>query len=196
MLCEKCNKNQATFHYAEVINGVRSEHHLCSECAANTDVSFYSSIFENDENFTRLISGILGGKAIVSGNGESDKETTGETIDNTAAADTETESETETGTESETETETGSSASSGSESDSTSSESEDKTDSTSSGNKESEESITSDDKDDGGSISSADEGVTDKNNESCMSAISAGTILFNAGIIIAAVCLFFKKHRQ
>ena len=73
MLCEKCNKNQATFHYAEVINGVRSEHHLCSECAANTDVSFYSSIFENDENFTRLISGILGGKAIVSGNGESDK---------------------------------------------------------------------------------------------------------------------------
>lgn len=46
MLCEKCNKNQATFHYAEVINGVRSEHHLCSECAANTDVSFYSSIFE------------------------------------------------------------------------------------------------------------------------------------------------------
>ena len=55
MLCEKCNKNQATFHYAEVINGVRSEHHLCGECAANTDVSFYSSIFENDENFTSLI---------------------------------------------------------------------------------------------------------------------------------------------
>ena len=110
----------------------------------------------------------------------------------------ESESETVTGTESETETETetGSSASSGSESDSTSSESEDKTESTSSGNKESEESISSDDKDDGGSLSSADEGVTDKNNESCMSAISAGTILFNAGIIIAAVCLFFKKHRQ
>ena len=68
MLCEKCNKNQATFHYAEVINGVRSEHHLCSECAANTDVSFYSSIFENDENFTRLISGILGGKAMTINN--------------------------------------------------------------------------------------------------------------------------------
>lgn len=115
-------------------------------------------------------------------------------------SESESESETETGTESESktesETETGSSASSGSESDSTSSESEDKTESTSSGNKESEDSISSDDKDDGGSLSSADEGVTDKNNESCMSAISAGTILFNAGIIIAAVCLFFKKHRQ
>lgn len=111
-------------------------------------------------------------------------------------SESETESETETGTESETETETGSSASSGSESDSTTSESEDKTESTSSGNKESEDSISSDDKDDGGSLSSAGEGVSDKNNESCMSAISAGTILFNAGIIIAAVCLFFKKHRQ
>ena len=107
-----------------------------------------------------------------------------------------TESESVTESETETETETGSSASSGSESDSTSSESEDKTESTSSGNKESEDSISSDDKDDGGSLSSAGEGVTDKNNESCMSAISAGTILFNAGIIIAAVCLFFKKHRQ
>ena len=107
-----------------------------------------------------------------------------------------TESESVTESETETETETGSSASSGSESDSTNSESEDKTESTSSGNKESEDSISSDDKDDGGSLSSAGEGVTDKNNESCMSAISAGTIFFNAGIIIAAVCLFFKKHRQ
>ena len=126
---------------------------------------------------------------------ESESESESETETGT---ENESESEAETGTESEseTETETGFSASSGSESDSTSSESEDKTESTSSGNKESEDSISSDDKDDGGSLSSAGEGVSDKNNESCMSAISAGTIFFNAGIIIAAVCLFFKKHRQ
>ena len=128
---------------------------------------------------------------------ESESESEAETG---SESESETESETETGTESETETETetetGSSASSGSDSDSTTSESEDKTESTSSGNKESEDSISSDDIDDGGSLSSADAGITDKNNESCMSAISAGTILFNAGIIIAAVCLFFKKHRQ
>ena len=130
---------------------------------------------------------------------ESESETESETETGTES---ESESETETGTESETETETktetetGSSASSGSESDSTTSESEDKSESMSSGNKESEDYISSDDKDDGGSLSSAGEGITDKNNESCMSAISAGTILFNAGIIIAAICLFFKRHRQ
>ena len=49
MLCEKCEKNQATFHYTEVVNGVKNEHHLCSECAANTDMSYYSTIFDNDQ---------------------------------------------------------------------------------------------------------------------------------------------------
>ena len=63
MLCEKCEKNQATFHYTEVINGVKNEHHLCSECAANTDMSYYSTIFDNDQ-FGKLLSGILGGKNI------------------------------------------------------------------------------------------------------------------------------------
>ena len=29
MLCEKCQKNVATFHYTEVVNGVKNEHHLC-----------------------------------------------------------------------------------------------------------------------------------------------------------------------
>ena len=56
MLCEKCQKNVATFHYTEVVNGVKNEHHLCSSCAANTDVSYYSSIFDNDMHFTKLLS--------------------------------------------------------------------------------------------------------------------------------------------
>lgn len=33
MKCEKCNKNEATFHYSENINGRRSERHLCADCA-------------------------------------------------------------------------------------------------------------------------------------------------------------------
>lgn len=64
MLCEKCGKNTATFHYTEVLNGVKNEHHLCGECAANTDVSYYSSIFDNDMNLTKLLSGILGGRSV------------------------------------------------------------------------------------------------------------------------------------
>lgn len=75
MLCEKCNKNPATFHYTEVVNGVKNEHHLCGECAAETDVSYYSSFFNNNENFTRLISGILGSKGIVTDNGKTGPET-------------------------------------------------------------------------------------------------------------------------
>ena len=61
MICEICKKNQATFHYTEVVNGVKNEHHLCSECAANTDMSYYSSVFDNDQ-FGKLLSGILVGQ--------------------------------------------------------------------------------------------------------------------------------------
>lgn len=72
MLCEKCQKNVATFHYTEVVNGVKNEHHLCSNCAANTDVSYYSSIFDNDMHFTKLLSGLLGAQGFVSDNGSDD----------------------------------------------------------------------------------------------------------------------------
>ncbi|MHB1314816.1 MAG: UvrB/UvrC motif-containing protein [Christensenellales bacterium] len=33
MLCQKCNKNEATIHRVTVINGDKSEMHLCEECA-------------------------------------------------------------------------------------------------------------------------------------------------------------------
>lgn len=33
MKCEKCNKNEATFYYSSNINGVRTERHLCADCA-------------------------------------------------------------------------------------------------------------------------------------------------------------------
>lgn len=41
MLCEICGENEATFHYSEVVNGNKTEHHLCSECAAKTDIKAY-----------------------------------------------------------------------------------------------------------------------------------------------------------
>ena len=34
MLCNKCNKNIATFHYKKIINGKKSEINLCNECAS------------------------------------------------------------------------------------------------------------------------------------------------------------------
>ena len=34
MLCDKCGKNEATYHLKQVINGKTTEMHLCAECAA------------------------------------------------------------------------------------------------------------------------------------------------------------------
>ena len=34
MLCEKCNKRQATTHIKSVVNGIKHEYNLCAECAA------------------------------------------------------------------------------------------------------------------------------------------------------------------
>ena len=56
MLCEKCGINTATFHYTEVVNGIKSEHHLCKQCVVGTDMSYYTSFFDNDaqsKNFFR-----------------------------------------------------------------------------------------------------------------------------------------------
>lgn len=33
MQCERCNKNEATVHLTEIIKGVKSEVHLCEDCA-------------------------------------------------------------------------------------------------------------------------------------------------------------------
>ncbi|MDR1773870.1 MAG: UvrB/UvrC motif-containing protein [Clostridioides sp.] len=35
MLCQKCNKNNATIYYKENINGEEKEMYLCEECAKN-----------------------------------------------------------------------------------------------------------------------------------------------------------------
>ena len=71
MLCEICGKNEATFHYSEVVNGKKTEHHLCNECAANTDISYYSSLFDGDGRLGQLLSGLLG-NAFVLGDAKED----------------------------------------------------------------------------------------------------------------------------
>lgn len=60
MLCEICGVNEATFHYSEVVNGNKTEHHLCNECAAKTDISYYSSFLDGDGRLGQILSGLLG----------------------------------------------------------------------------------------------------------------------------------------
>ena len=138
-----------------------------------------------------------------------------EITDLTIKKDQESSSETESGSDKteESESEDGSQSESiadtsepqESESDLPNSEGEDNIGSASSESKSGEESSSSD-KQSGNSVSSGEQssnsvssgnnGGEDKNESSCMSALSAGATLFNALIIIAAVCLLIKKRRQ
>lgn len=59
MLCENCNENEATIHYTEVINGVKSEHHICGECAAKLDLGGYGAMFGGELPFARLLTGLF-----------------------------------------------------------------------------------------------------------------------------------------
>ena len=33
MLCTNCKTNNAQFHYKQIMGGIKTEHHLCAECA-------------------------------------------------------------------------------------------------------------------------------------------------------------------
>lgn len=59
MLCEKCQENEATIHYTELVNGVRAEHHLCSACAQTLDLSGYANVLNSDFPFARLLTGLF-----------------------------------------------------------------------------------------------------------------------------------------
>ena len=59
MLCENCNENEATFHYTEVVNGIMTQHHLCSECAAKMGLTGFAESPSADFPFARLLTGLL-----------------------------------------------------------------------------------------------------------------------------------------
>lgn len=61
LLCEKCNKNQATVHFINIINGVKQEINICEKCAKENDglnLMAYKNM-DSPINFQNLISGIM-----------------------------------------------------------------------------------------------------------------------------------------
>ena len=60
MLCERCKIREANIKYTEVINGVKTEHNFCSQCAKELDFGQYSAIFDGDFPLGKLLSGLLG----------------------------------------------------------------------------------------------------------------------------------------
>lgn len=65
MLCENCNLNEATIHYTEIANGVKTEHHICNECAKELDLSYYSDVLNSEFPFAKLLTGLLASKMMV-----------------------------------------------------------------------------------------------------------------------------------
>jgi protein arginine kinase activator len=63
MLCEKCKVREANIRYTEVINGVASEHNLCSQCAREMDFGQHSGLaglFDSDYPIGKILSQLLG----------------------------------------------------------------------------------------------------------------------------------------
>ena len=48
MQCQICNKNDATIHLTEIADGVRTEMHICEQCAVEQDIAVKSHIPINE----------------------------------------------------------------------------------------------------------------------------------------------------
>ena len=71
MLCERCKAREANIHYTEVVNGVATEHHLCSECAREMDFGGYAGIagiFDSELPIGKLLSQLLGLSGVAEAN--------------------------------------------------------------------------------------------------------------------------------
>ena len=63
MKCQRCNKNEANTHITKVINGVKTETYLCSECAGeNQDLINFKMGLDNE--FENFFSGFFGAPQI------------------------------------------------------------------------------------------------------------------------------------
>lgn len=59
MLCERCKQREANVRFTEVINGMKSEHNLCMQCAMDMDLGAVG-IFDSENPIGKILSGILG----------------------------------------------------------------------------------------------------------------------------------------
>lgn len=61
MLCDKCKMRDAKVLYTEIINGAKTEQHLCEECATNyTSFQMENPLLNSDMTLNSLLSTLLG----------------------------------------------------------------------------------------------------------------------------------------
>lgn len=58
MLCQNCKKKQASIHFVKVINGKKTEMHLCDECAPQKEMGGFGSF---GFGIGDILGGMLGG---------------------------------------------------------------------------------------------------------------------------------------
>lgn len=58
MICENCKIREATIQYTEVVNGVKTEHHFCAQCAQEMNFE-QLSLFNIEFPLSRILSGLL-----------------------------------------------------------------------------------------------------------------------------------------
>lgn len=59
MLCEECQKREATVHYTKVVNSQKTEYHLCEQCAREKGELDFSLGFEPGFSIHNLLAGLL-----------------------------------------------------------------------------------------------------------------------------------------
>ncbi|WP_353094292.1 UvrB/UvrC motif-containing protein [Tissierella praeacuta] len=62
MLCQNCQKNNATIHFTKIVNGSVEEMHLCDSCAKKNNDLDFDFPFSFQKIFTGLIGPIQEGK--------------------------------------------------------------------------------------------------------------------------------------
>ena len=51
MICERCKIREATISYTEIINGQKTEHHFCTQCAQELNFGAASVLFDGEFPF-------------------------------------------------------------------------------------------------------------------------------------------------
>lgn len=64
MVCQECNERPATFHFTKVVNGEKTEVHICDKCAQNNSSMFIDS--SKGFSINNLLAGLLNMNSSVS----------------------------------------------------------------------------------------------------------------------------------
>ncbi|MFX3624947.1 MAG: UvrB/UvrC motif-containing protein [Ectobacillus sp.] len=59
MICQECKSRPATLHFTKVVNGEKSEVHICEHCAKEKGYSSFFSSGNSNFSFHNLLSGLL-----------------------------------------------------------------------------------------------------------------------------------------